>query len=73
MCIRDRLWGADFETALRTGEGFFARVHPEDRDAVRRVLYASVDSGAPYSMEYRIDHPERGVRWICLLYTSRCV
>jgi two-component sensor histidine kinase len=28
------------------------------------VLYASVDSGAPYSMEYRIDHPERGVRWI---------
>lgn len=58
------LWGADFETALRTGEGFFARVHPEDRDAVRRVLYASVDSGAPYSMEYRIDHPERGVRWI---------
>ncbi|WOF42086.1 PAS domain-containing protein [Sphingopyxis indica] len=58
------LWGADFETALSTGAGFFARVHPDDREAVRRILDESIDSGDPYATEYRINHPERGVRWI---------
>ncbi|MGB3317644.1 MAG: GAF domain-containing protein [Sphingopyxis granuli] len=58
------LWGADFQTALSTGEGFFARVHPDDRAAARRVLDESIDTGDPYATEYRICHPERGVRWI---------
>lgn len=58
------LWGADFETALATGAGFFARVHADDREAVRRVLDESIATGEPYATEYRIDHPERGVRWI---------
>jgi len=58
------LWGADYESALATGEGFYARVHPGDRDAVRRALQESIATGDPYAMEYRIDHPERGVRWI---------
>src|SRR3546814_7304715 len=58
------LWGADYESALATGEGFYARVHPGDRDAVRSALQESIATGDPYAMEYRIDHPERGVRWI---------
>src|SRR3546814_10527664 len=36
------LWGADYESALATGEGFYARVHPGDRDAVRRALQESI-------------------------------
>ncbi len=58
------LWGADFATALATGEGFFDRVHPDDRDMARAALNAAVDGGTHYTAEYRIQHPERGVRWI---------
>src|SRR3546814_15628883 len=29
-----------------------------------RSLQESIATGDPYAMEYRIDHPERGVRWI---------
>ena len=58
------LWGADFETALASVDGFLARVHAEDREAVRAVLGESIANGTPYATEYRIDHPERGVRWI---------
>lgn len=58
------LWGADFATALATGEGFLGRVHPDDRDRTRAALEAAVAGGTPYAAEYRVQHPERGVRWI---------
>jgi two-component sensor histidine kinase len=58
------LWGEDYETALSTGEGFFERLYPADRDAVRTVLGEAVETGTPYATEYRIEHPEKGVRWM---------
>ncbi|APZ99170.1 histidine kinase [Sphingopyxis sp. QXT-31] len=58
------LWGEDYETALSTGEGFFERLYPADRDAVRTVLGEAVETGSPYATEYRIEHPEKGVRWM---------
>src|SRR3546814_13636515 len=60
------LWGADYATALAHVDGFFDRVHPDDREAVRGVLGDSVASGAQYAAEYRLQHPERGVRWIAV-------
>ena len=60
------LWGADYATALAHVDGFFDRVHPDDREAVRGVLGDSVASGAHYAAEYRLQHPERGVRWIAV-------
>ncbi|WP_295320819.1 HWE histidine kinase domain-containing protein [uncultured Sphingopyxis sp.] len=60
------LWGADHATALAHVDGFFDRIHPDDREAVRGVLGDSVASGAHYATEYRIQHPERGVRWIAV-------
>lgn len=60
------LWGADFDTALADIDGFFDRLHPDDRDMVRSVLGGSVESGTHYATEYRIQHPERGVRWIAV-------
>lgn len=33
---------------------------------VRSVLGGSVESGTHYATEYRIQHPERGVRWIAV-------
>jgi two-component sensor histidine kinase len=60
------LWGSDYATALADIDGFYERLHPEDRDHVRIVLGGSVESGSHYTTEYRIQHPERGVRWIAV-------
>ncbi|ABF52011.1 sensor histidine kinase [Sphingopyxis alaskensis] len=60
------LWGADYATALAHIDGFFDRLHPDDREAVRGVLGESVAHGGHYATEYRIQHPERGVRWIAV-------
>lgn len=60
------LWGADYASALAHIDGFYDRLHPDDRDAVRDVLGDSVAHGAHYATEYRIQHPERGVRWIAV-------
>jgi PAS domain S-box-containing protein len=59
-----QLWGTDYATALGTIEGVFERLHPDDRDRVRAVLGESVATGEPYVTEYRIVHPETGVRWL---------
>ncbi len=58
------LWGADWESALRTREGIFARIHPDDRERVEAAIDEAVASGTPYAVEHRIVHPERGVRWL---------
>ena len=60
------LWGADFATALADIDGFYERLLPDDRDMVRAVLGGSVENGTHYATEYRIQHPERGVRWIAV-------
>lgn len=60
------LWGADYSTALRTSEEAFERIHPDDRATVRAMLDESMASGAPYAIEHRVLHPERGVRWIAV-------
>ncbi len=43
---------------------FMARVHPEDRDLVRRAVDRTVSSGADYEAEYRIGGAGAPVRWI---------
>ncbi|AJA10165.1 signal transduction histidine kinase [Sphingopyxis fribergensis] len=58
------LWGSDFETALTNSDAVFARIHPDDLAMVREALAESVASAAPYAVEHRVQHPERGVRWL---------
>ncbi|HWW55776.1 MAG TPA: GAF domain-containing protein [Sphingopyxis sp.] len=58
------LFGADYETALVRADDVLARMPPEDRDRVAAALGESRDGGNPYSVEHRIQHPERGMRWI---------
>lgn len=60
------LWGADYETALTTAEQAFERIHPEDHALVRAVLEESIANGSAYSVEHRILHPERGIRWLSI-------
>ena len=58
------LWGSDFDTALTNSDAVFDRIHPEDLAMVREALAESIAAGTPYSVEHRLQHPERGVRWL---------
>lgn len=60
------VWGADYDTALMTTDGAFDRIHPDDIDMVRAALAESTASGTPYAVEHRIQHPERGARWLAI-------
>ncbi len=50
--------------AALTREDFFLRIHPEDRDRVRTVLQAAVQSGDTFVMEYRVILRDGALRWI---------
>ncbi|RYD44690.1 MAG: GAF domain-containing protein [Sphingomonadales bacterium] len=58
------LWGSDFDTVLTNSEAVFDRIHPDDLPMVRAALAESIAAGTPYSVEHRLQHPERGVRWL---------
>lgn len=58
------LFGADHETALVTADDVLGRMPSDDRERVIAALEESRAGGNPYSVEHRIHHPERGVRWI---------
>jgi len=58
------LWGADYEVALASLDGVFERIHPDDRSLVRAALDQAIDNGTLYASEFRVLHPERGVRWL---------
>lgn len=58
------VWGADTAETLTTSERSFARIVAEDRDHVRLSLAEAQAGGHPFISEFRIDHPELGVRWL---------
>ena len=60
------IWGADWDVALANAERAFERIHPEDHAVVRAVLDEAIANGTPYSVEHRILHPERGIRWLSI-------
>ena len=41
-----------------------ARIHPEDRDFVRRQFAAAIDAKSDYLAIHRSNHPEGKIRWI---------
>ncbi|WP_175946719.1 ATP-binding protein [Caballeronia sp. BCC1704] len=43
---------------------FYSKIHPDDRDATRAAVDASVAGGEPYDVEYRTVSPEGEVRWL---------
>lgn len=58
------LWGSDFASTLATSDATFNRIHPDDRAAVRVTLNDSETQQSPFSSEFRVQHPDRGVRWL---------
>jgi PAS domain S-box-containing protein len=58
-----RIFGVPEGTAA-TSALFFAHVHPEDRDLVRRSSLDAIERGAPYDIQVRIVRPDGTVRWV---------
>ncbi|MCU0618377.1 MAG: PAS domain-containing protein [Gemmatimonadaceae bacterium] len=56
------LWATDLDALL--GDGFLARVHPDDRAQLRTAWGAAVGTGGELSAEFRIVHPDGAERWM---------
>jgi two-component system sensor kinase FixL len=69
---RNEIWGSDrwrellgFTRAQRVHyEDFSARVHPDDREAMRRTLAKAIDGDGRYQAEYRVLLPDGTLRWL---------
>ncbi|PZP35855.1 MAG: hypothetical protein DI603_03560 [Roseateles depolymerans] len=48
----------------QSAEPWFARIHPEDRDAVRAGLAASARQLSPWQQEFRAHHNDGSERWL---------
>lgn len=58
------LFGYPDDDSEPTIEGFFARVHPDDRDGVRRALDDALAGTGQYESEYRIIRADGSIRWV---------
>jgi two-component system CheB/CheR fusion protein len=47
-----------------TFEAYAGDIHPEDREAVKGALAATLEQGSELRMEYRIVRPDGGMRWV---------
>lgn len=53
--------GVEKTTSPITAEQFSALVHPDDRTFVSEAITRTLNEGAPYELEFRATHPDRGV------------
>src|SRR6266404_5702422 len=60
-----RVFGFDPEEGIPSDEAFHQRIHPEDRDRVRRALFAGrEDEGSVFDVDYRIVLPDGAIKYI---------
>jgi two-component system, cell cycle sensor histidine kinase and response regulator CckA len=59
-----RIFGVPSGQFDGTAAGFFAFVHPDDREAVRAAGMAAQASGVPYEIVHRIVRPDGTTRWV---------
>src|SRR3981189_2347061 len=61
-----RLFGFDPEAGIPSDEAFYQRIHPEDRDRVRReVFLARADEGSHFDVDFRIVLPGGAIKYVC--------
>ncbi len=58
-----RLFGLDPATAIASERALLSRVHPDDHQAIVG-LRATLDSGIPFAMDFRILLPDGAARWV---------
>jgi len=60
-----RLFGFDSEGGIPSDEAFYQRIHPEDRDRVRREVFLErPDEGSHFDVEFRIVLPGGAIRYV---------
>ncbi|WP_433766852.1 sensor domain-containing diguanylate cyclase [Pseudomonas putida] len=52
------------DVLLLNAEAIFTRIHPQDTTRVRASIRASADNLSPWREEYRVQLPQRGLRWV---------
>ncbi|UVL00392.1 GGDEF domain-containing protein [Pseudomonas sp. B21-048] len=52
------------DVLLLNAEAVFARIHPQDTRRVRASIQASANTLSHWREEYRVQLPERGLRWV---------
>ncbi|MCJ8204588.1 GGDEF domain-containing protein [Pseudomonas sp. RGM2987] len=61
--IRD-IYELEPEVLVRNSEAIFSRIHCLDAARVRSSIRASADTLSPWREEYRLQLPQRGLRWV---------
>ncbi|MDR9864239.1 sensor domain-containing diguanylate cyclase [Pseudomonas baetica] len=61
--IRD-IYELEPDVLLLDAEAIFSRIHPQDITRVRTSIRDSVHDLSPWREEYRVQLPERGLRWV---------
>ena len=59
-----RLFGFDPEGGIPSDEEFYQRIHPEDRDRVRREVFLERQEGSHFDVEFRIVLPEGAIKYV---------
>ena len=52
------------DVLLLNAEAIFTRIHPQDTTRVRASIRASADTLSHWREEYRVQLPQRGLRWV---------
>ena len=60
------LYGVDPEQAIAGVPiaQFLESIHPDDVDSLSRAINEAVETGSPYTHEYRVVRPDGDVRWV---------
>jgi PAS domain S-box-containing protein len=60
-----RLFGFDPEAGIPSDEVFYQRIHPEERDRVRREVFLErPDEGSHFDVEFRIVLPDGAIKYV---------
>jgi len=60
-----RLFAFDPEAGIPSDEAFYQRVHPEDRDRVRREVFLErPEEGSHFDVEFRLVLPDRTMKYV---------
>lgn len=60
----DNLWGPGKINELKTNKDVLSLIYPDDVEIVQRSLERSYQEASPLNIEFRIQHPTRGLRWL---------
>ncbi|HRC75485.1 MAG TPA: PAS domain S-box protein, partial [Kouleothrix sp.] len=62
--VWEAIYGLRFEEVSSDGSRMFEVIHPEDRAHVQHTLAESARTLEPWSVEFRLQHPQRGEVWV---------